>query len=159
MKDVYVISKGDYSDYSVLCACPTKKDADVIAKRMNEDDDVWGGPVRVERLPVHTADVEKVAILRMRVNIWDDGTTTLESASVSHEWPFDTVFDDPMPMKWRWVRAPVHGGRGGRLEVSGTDHERVRRVFSDRRAMLLTDDAMRAKREMRGRVSRREEPA
>jgi hypothetical protein len=54
------------------------------------------------------------------------------------------------PVTWRWVRAPVHDGKGGRLEVYGTDEQRVRQTFSDRKAQLLTEDAFRMRREAKG---------
>ena len=41
---------------------------------------------------------------------------------------------------------------GNQLVVTGTDLEAVRRVFSDRRAQLLAEDAFRLKREAKGRA-------
>jgi mRNA-degrading endonuclease toxin of MazEF toxin-antitoxin module len=44
----------------------------------------------------------------------------------------------------------MHHDQGGRLEVWGTDHERVRKVYGDRRALIISDDAFRAQREVTG---------
>ena len=152
---IYVVARGEYSDYSVLCACPSRKDAEAIAAKGNADEDVYG-ELRVERLPVYDASVQQAHVLNMTVTIWDDGRATAEHTVVRPEWPFDILNEDELlPVVWRWVRAPTHDGKGGRLDVRGTDHERVRRVFSDRRAAIMADPALRAKRERRGRVTER----
>lgn len=149
---VWVVASGSYSDYRVLCACESKADADLLAARIRTTGNWRRDDARVESLPlVRDPNVQRVEILSLQVNIWDDGTTTEDRLNVRVEWPFDALFDDAVPVQWRWVRAPIHHNKGGRLEVSGTDHERVRKTFSDRRAEILTDDALRAKTERRGR--------
>lgn len=150
---VWVVSAGEYSDYSVLCACPSKVDAEAVAEKVRSDSDMMSRDAHVEWLPIATADVEKVAVLRMSTEIYDDGREYVGEHHVAGRWPFDELFEGEMqPVVWRWVRAPIHehAGGGGRLEVYGTDHELVRKVYSDRRAMYLTDPAMRAKRGARG---------
>lgn len=152
---MFVVSHGEYSDYSVLCICRTKADAEAIVAKLtagndeNADPDVSYYPdARVQEFPVCDGGVEPVAYLGMYAEIYDDGRTAEDRARLTSEWPFG--WRAPLPrVSWRWVRAPVYAGKGGRLEVEGTDIERVRRVFSDRKAMLMTDDAMRAKRELR----------
>jgi hypothetical protein len=144
---VYVISSGEYSDYSVLCACPSKEDAETLVSRMNA---AGGSPYRgdcvVEELAMLPADAQQVEILHMSVTLWDDGRQADEHQHRQVEWPLGYY----VPVRWRWVRAPMHRDKGGRLEVSGTDHERVRKVYGDRRALLLSDDAFRAQREVAG---------
>lgn len=148
---VYVISSGSYSDYRVHAVVKGGvKDAQRLVDRANGIRDSYHDDYTVESLPVVTADVERVSILSLQENIWDDGTTTELHERTSVEWPFDTMYD-LADLSWRWVRAPMHKNRGGRLEVRGTDHERVRKVFSDRRAALMTDDALRAIGERSGR--------
>lgn len=141
-----------YSDYRVKCVCPSKKDAEQVATKMRGDEDGWDSDARAEPFPIITGDVEKVEYLRIAEEIRDDGERNESSESVRSIWPFGDIYQ-PVACEWRWVRAPVHQGKGGRLEVGGIDHERVRKVFSDRRAQLIADDAMRASRERRGRVA------
>lgn len=150
-KTVNVISSGSYSDYRVHAVVEgSLKDAKRLVDRANGIRDSYHDEYVVESLPVVTADVERVSILSLQENIWDDGTTTEAHERTNVEWPFDALHEQGA-LSWRWVRAPMHKNRGGRLEVSGTDHERVRKVFSDRRAALMTDDALRAVRERKGR--------
>lgn len=148
---VWVISSGSYSDYRVLCVVEgTKADAERLLVKIRGEQDIWtSSEASVERLPVVSADIEPVEVLDMRVNVWDDGTTTDERSNVRREWSFDLLYECGA-VSWRWVRAPVHNGKGGRLEVMGTDHEAVRRVFSDRRARLLAEDAFRLRHEAKG---------
>jgi hypothetical protein len=152
IETVWVISRGSYSDYRVLAQVRgSKKDAELLAARANAaGDDLYGDPYEVESLPVVSPDVQKVETLMLIAEIRDQGPSVKdEKVSIRVEWPFDSLYA-LAKVEWRWVRAPVHQGRGGRLEVWGTDHERVRKVYGDRKAMLLSDDAMRAKRESRG---------
>lgn len=148
---VYGVSSGVYSDYSVLCLCPTKKDAQTIVGKLAGDSGGWNRDARVEEFLMVDGDVEKIAFLHMSINIWDDGTDEPLQNAVREEWPFDAITDN-VPVAWRWVRAPIHGGKGGRLEVSGYDHTRVRKVYSEKRAAYKVDDALRAKREAKGRA-------
>lgn len=153
MNTIWAISSGSYSDYRVLCVVDgTKADAEELAQRMRGmSDDIWtGSDVSVEALAFVRPDVQPVEILHMRVTVWDNGTTSEERTDVRREWPFDPLYESGL-LSWRWVRAPIHKGKGGRLEVMGTDHERVRRVFSDRRAQLMAEDAFRLSHERKGR--------
>lgn len=150
MKKVWVLSRGSYSDYRVLCVVSgKKKDAELLAARMNATQESYYDEVEVESLPVVTKDVQQVEILRLQVNIWDNGKTSDDHTNVRVEWPQDALFGTP-ELEWRWVRAPMHNNRGGRLEVWGSDHERVRKVFSDRIALIVSGDPLRDKREAKG---------
>lgn len=154
VRRIYCVSSGAYSDYRVLCACPTKKDAKAVAAKLKTDEDGWRTDARVEEFEMVTADVEKVEILMLSTTLWDDGTETHTSERIRSDWPFDTTFDDGIPMTWRWVRAPMHKNQGGRLDVSGTDFELVRKTYSDKRAQLIAEDAFRRKGEAKGRVTK-----
>jgi len=149
---VWVVSRGEYSDYRVLCAVKGgKADAETLAARANAaaGHDLYGDGYTVEVLAVVAPDVQKVELLTLQAEIHDDGRVKDLDPRYRVEWPFDPLYDTPR-LRWRWVRAPMYRDKGGRLEVWGTDHERVRRVFSDRRAMLMVDDAMRAQVEAEG---------
>lgn len=152
MKEMWAITSGSYSDYRVHAICDSEATAEKIVARANK-----GGNERymVESFSfVDDPEISMVDILHISVNIWDNGTQDAVSERYSAEWPFDSTYG-LADCFWRWVRAPIHGGRGGRLDVWGTDHERVRKVFGDQRAMFLVDDAMRAKKELHGSRSTR----
>lgn len=148
---IYAVSSGSYSDYRVLCVCPTKADAEVVAAKLRGDKGGWRYDADVEEFVMVTADVEKVPLLIMSTTLWDDGRESEVSERIEHEWPFDSIHD-VIPMSWRWVRAPMHHGRGGRLDLAGTDHALVRKTYADKRAEILGDVGLRMKREAKGRV-------
>lgn len=145
-ESVWGIASGEYSDYRVHAVCASKAEAEDIVMRAAAYGGAYDESYFVQEFPLVSGDVERVEILRMQVTIWDDGSTTEERRDLRVEWPFNTIYEnDAKPVHWRWVRAPIHRDKGGRLEVAGVDHERVRKVFGDRRAMLLSDDVLRAR--------------
>lgn len=144
---MWAVSKGSYSDYRVMCVCDTKKAAKAVAAKYNGSSSYERA--FVEDILVVDDDVQQVLVLSLSTTLWDDGHETEPREDVRAEWPFDALYGTPN-VSWRWVRAPIHRGGGGRLDVHGVDHERVRRVFSEQRAALITDDAYRARREMTG---------
>lgn len=142
-REVWAVESGSYSDYRVHAVFPDKATAKAAA--------ALGNGYHVTALPELTmADLTLVIVLRMSINIWDNGTETQEQQNVRTEIPFDMLYpEDAKPAHWRWVRAPVHQNKGGRLKVSGTDHERVRKLHTELRARLHAEDAFRMKKEAR----------
>lgn len=149
---MWAVSRGSYSDYRVLCLLNTEREAKQLVERMRATgDDRYGEPPFVEEFHVTTPDVQRIEVLKMQENLWDDGTESDESQSYWIDWPFDVLYpEDALPVSWRWVRAPIHYNRGGRLEVAGVDHERVRKVFSERKALIKSDASLRGRKEVRG---------
>jgi hypothetical protein len=155
---VWTVERGAYSDHRVMCACETKAQAAGLVAAYNAEEDTYQTAF-VGELPV-VAEVERITTYGMQLDIWDDGTVSRPYQRERATTPLETTrtelsFDmlhpyRAKPVTWRWVRAPVHRGKGGRLEVFGTDLERVRRVYSDRRAQLLAEDAFRQRREVKG---------
>ena len=144
-KSVWLVSSGSYSDYRVHCAAPSKKAAQGIVDALNGDDE-WI-KYFVERVPV-VDKAEKVTIYGVEAIITDDGTVREESVRDRDEWNVDPLYQQRLrPVTVRWVRAPIYNGQAGRLEVYGTDEERVRKTYSDMRAQLLADPALRKRRE------------
>ena len=142
---VWLVSSGSYSDYRVHCAAPSKKAAQGIVDALNGDDE-WI-KYFVERVPV-VDKAEKVTIYGVEAIVTDDGTVREESVRDRDEWNVDPLYPQRLrPVTVRWVRAPIYHGRAGRLEVYGTDEERVRKTYSDMRAQLLADPALRSRRE------------
>ena len=151
-KSVWLVSSGSYSDYrvhcasdySVHCAAPSKKAAQSIVAALNGADRI---EYFVERVPVFEK-AERVTIYGLDAVIEDDGTVRREAARDRDEWNVDPLYPERLrPVTVRWVRAPAYRGRAGRLEVYGTDRERVRKTFSDMKAQLLVDPALRSRSE------------
>lgn len=145
---MWAVSSGSYSDYGVLFVCKSEEVAQAWADRLNREPKY--DPYFVEEFPVVTADTGRVSELRLAVEIANDGTEmqrgnprTAERINTGFPWEVGTT----KKVEWRWVRAPMYRDKGGRLEVWGLDHERVRKVFSDRRAWLMSDDAARMQEE------------
>ena len=137
---VWLVSSG----YRVHCAAPSKKAAQGIAAELNADDKEWSRYF-VERVPV-IKKAERVTIYGVEAIVTDDGTVREESVD-RDEWNVDPLYPERLrPVTVRWVRAPIYH-QAGRLEVYGTDEERVRKTYSDMRAQLLADPALRSRRE------------
>ena len=138
---VWLVSSG----YRVHCAAPSKKAAQGIAAELNADDKEWS-KYFVERVPV-IKKAERVTIYGVEAIVTDDGTVRDESVRDSDEWNVNPLYPERLrPVTVRWVRAPIYH-QAGRLEVYGTDEERVRKTYSDMRAQLLADPALRSRRE------------
>ena len=145
-KSVWLVSSGAYSDYRVHCAAPNKKAAKAIIAALNSDEPSCHHYF-IEQVPV-IDKAEKVTIYGIEAIITDDGTVRGESVRDRDEWNVDPLYPQRLrPVTVRWVRAPIYYGRAGRLEVYGTDEERVRKTYSDMRAQLLADPALRKRRE------------
>ena len=129
-KSVWLVSSGSYSDYRVHCAAPSKKAAQSIVVALNATDN-WTKYL-VERVPV-IEKAERVTIYGVEAIVTDDGTVREESVRDRDEWNVDPPYP-VRPATARWVRAPIHNGQAGRLEVYGLDEERVRKTYSDMRA-------------------------
>lgn len=154
---MWTVESGSYSDHRVHCVCRTKAQAEALVAAYNGESE-YGSAV-VGELPIVTK-VEHVTTYTMSLDIWDDGAVSTPFSRTSSTAPIERVktelsFDmlhpfHNQPVTWRWVRAPVHDGKGGRLDVVGTDQERVRKVFSDRKVQLLAEDVFRMRSEAKG---------
>lgn len=144
------VTSGSYSDYTVLCICPSKADAEAVAVKLRSEAHGWHRDATTQEFGTADASTEPVSVLYLTTEIFDDGTERPGRDDAENRWPFEDYW---VKSQWRWVRAPIHRGKGGRLEVQGTDHERVRKVFSDTRAQLIADHAFRASKERKGRVA------
>lgn len=146
-KTMWAISSGSYSDYRVTAVCESKEIAEATVAKMNllegnSSYDEYG----IEELPVLDESIHRVIIHHMNVEIRDAGGTGAERQWNTPVWSFD---EEAVEVAWRWIRAPMYNGKAGRLDVWGTDQERVRKVLGDQRAMLMADDAYRARVEMK----------
>jgi len=153
-KKVYGISTGKYSDYSVLCICPSKKEAKKLVNTLNSDPESSHHDCRIEEFVVCDSAVKKNNnILTLSVELMDDGTERRSTSNALTKYPFDWN-GDPGPCRWRWVRAPMYHNKGGRLEVYGTNHTRIRKVFTEKRAMIKADKSISMQTEIEGACNR-----
>ncbi len=141
VRTMYAVSRGSYSDYGVLCLCDSEQVANKIAKKV-------GSEAFVESFVVVDESVSQDRVLKISQVLWDDGSEGGVREFIDEEWPWDLYTTHSC--KWRWVRAPSHKGKGGRLEVNGSDHERVRKVFTEKRTMLKANPALAAITEATG---------
>ena len=145
-KSVWLVSSGSYSDYRVHCAAPSKRGAREIVAALNGADE-WT-KYFVEQVPV-IEKAERITVYGIEAIIEDAGTVREESVLDRDEWNVDPLYPERLrPVTVRWVRALIYH-QAGRLEVYGLDEERVRKTYSDMRAQLLADPALRSRKEFR----------
>jgi hypothetical protein len=147
-KIMYALSQGDYSDYRVLAICETKEAAEAAAAKINQLEGRGYYEVGIEEIAVVDESVHRTLVHHISIEILDDGTAGVEFSTERNIWSYD--LQEIPAAKWRWVRAPYIQDRGGRLDVHGTDLERVRKVFGEQRAALMADAAYRDRVEMAG---------
>lgn len=128
----WIVVSGEYESYSVLCACPGEASAKALAAKLEKEPDI--DCPRAVWLPTFDASVEKQTVLTISVNLWDDGSRQELHRDTDEWWPWYFIL--VRPVGWRWVRAPVHEGKGGRLEVWGTNHEAVEVKFRELEGMI-----------------------
>ena len=146
-EQVWIVSSGSYSDYWVHCAAPSKRAAKEIAAALNADQERGG--FMVESLPVIDR-AERITVYGFEAVITNDATVREESVRDREEWNVNPLYPQRLrPVTVRWVRAPIYNGKAGRLEVYGLDQELVRETFSDMKAQLLADPALRKRRELK----------
>jgi hypothetical protein len=128
MTTVYVVTRGDYSEYRIVCVCLDKAIADALAER-NED-------YSVEEYEALDTLPEVVEELRLRAAIMADGKVEETERIMGHtpvldEWDVDPCAHDV------WVH--VYGVPSIEVIVRGSDHERVRKVYSEKKAQAIAD--------------------
>ena len=149
-KMVYGIASGQYSDYSVHCIVETEDEARKLVEKLNRTKDRYQGLYEIQELPMVDSTVERQSVLYLNEILMDSGKQADRHESTRLEWPWEGY--DFGRAVWRWIRAPFLDDKGGRLELHGTDHDLVRKIFEEKRAALIMDDAYRAQHEMRGAV-------
>lgn len=143
-EEVWVVSKGSYSDYRVLVACKSKEEAEDFSEIYDKFHHY--SESFVESFQFVSSDIRPILSYYMNVEILDDGTEKDRHDREYGTFPFDTHYDpdDPGEVEWKWYRNS--DDNGGSLSVSGKDQERVRKVFGDKRALIHSDDAFRERK-------------
>ena len=136
---VWALSQGEYSDYSVIALFTTKKLAEEAAGLNNSDR--WSRAF-VEEFVLYDETVETVDEYKIMQDIWD-ADALIPEPTVTHTVKMPWAFWDgepPKRAKVRWVRAPIHQGKGGRLEVRGRDRDAVVKAYTDNAARIIAGD-------------------
>jgi len=134
-KVVWGVSQGSYSDYQVVCICDSKERAERIAEASG------GGFERVfaEEFSLVEEDPVVVTFHRMEVRIHGDGFASEVEYSSRESSVIPGVIGDVRRWSWYWSARKA----GGVLVVEGTDRESVRKIFGERRALLIADPSER----------------
>ena len=148
LKSIFAVSSGSYSDYRVLAVFETKKDAEIWAKELTEAKVSYDGVEADYPLLPEGAQVEemllvpkgvapyKVTHYELRAELWDNGKVDEQDLQVNVEYAI-TSYEGipPTRPRVRYIRAPCHENKGGRLEIHGDSEKKVRKVFSEKVAM------------------------
>ena len=140
---VWAVSSGSYSDYRVLGLFPTKELAERAAMEVCGIDKGYRYDAFTESFTLWAADDMPQAVTFWRVNQtwWDDGSITGEDEEEWTQHELATLFDIPSGdrVAVRWVRAPMHKGKGGRIELTGRSLDGCRKVLSEWRARWVAE--------------------
>ena len=137
MKKVWAVSSGSYSDYRVHAIFEDEATADAWAKAIaakDEDDYSWHSDADTQEFPFIATGTEpkKVLIVDLVQDLWDNGKEADARITERREYPIVALYGPPPPRPVvRFVRAPVHNNKGGRLEIRGKSKEAVLKVYGD----------------------------
>lgn len=137
MRTLYMVSSGCYSDYSVMCVCETEEHARKLVAAHNGGDRYDDAFIEAVELFTDTDEPVNETTHRASVELWDDGTAgDIKQWHYSY-WNFQGQEHPPHRPEVRFVRAPCHKGKGGRLEIWGNEFNSVAKTASERRAAFL----------------------
>lgn len=133
MKEVYAVSRGEYSDYSVMCVCEDEATATRFRDAYNGGDDC--GDARIETMLLFVRDEQprRETTHRAEVVLYDDGTVGTRKEWSYSQWQFDPWSDGPLQRpKVEYCRAPILADKAGFLRVIGRTAMGVAKVTSER---------------------------
>lgn len=138
----WAATSGSYSDYRICAVFATKRQAEAAVAAAQMAEDAWPNPDSVVEFFFYSEGAEPrlLTVYNRQVTIWDDGTFEEHDLRIRTEWEYDQLFDrgsDRRPSV-RFVRAPMHNNKGGRLEVRGIDEQAVAQAYSDNLARIRT---------------------
>ena len=152
-RKAWAVSNGSYSSYRVQCLFERRADATAYAKGS-------GGFVEEFWFYAKGERPESVPWFDAEVTLWDNGEIgdpevrpkTVKGTAPWYESSFyeksDVEFECEVPEgrpKVTFVRAPIHGGKGGRLEAIGRDKVAVTKALSDYIAEWIVESGSSAK--------------
>lgn len=139
LKTIYAISTGEYSDYTVRGLFEDRDTAELWLKEMlngveDEKQYRYYSP-RIEEFILISSDTKpfKVTKYSQSVTLWDDGRTDYGPVQVDTDYPI-MMWNGPPSLRpsVRYVRAPVHSDKGGRLEVVANNLEALVKVINEK---------------------------
>lgn len=134
MKDIFAVSRGEYSDYSVLCVCDSEATANRIADAYNASSG-WS-TARVEPMLLVTEDdkLERMERWQAEAVLHDDGNVTQQRTWPCRSWNFETdgIGRPPERPQINYHRAPVLRDEAGFLRVAGKSEQEVLKVLGER---------------------------
>lgn len=142
MSTAYLVSTGEYSYYRIRAVCLDKGEAESLAEWLGNSGGYGDGHHEVEEVDIGDGwrNGPHTDVLELRAYVYDDGEVDHRE---SHErWigaPRDNNYDGPCKVTvevGHYKRACVT------VSVSGTDHERVRKVLSEQVAIAKHDWAI-----------------
>ena len=139
-----ILTTGAYSDYMVLGYVTDK-----TAEKMKAIPDFLGdgyADFEIEEIDEVTVDnirLDMACYIDLQSGDFSDAKYSIFAPTVSSSFYYDRKTNQ----KLNWSYSPIHSRGEGYLEVSGTDHERVKKVFSERLAWLKVAPVERALRQ------------
>jgi hypothetical protein len=138
LREIFTVEAGCYSDHAVLGVFSDEATAAQWCEAIKTDPDGWHRDAWVGRILLVESGVKPTKVTRwmQHVELWDDGRTETKGPQSQTEYAIATLWGlPPKRPKVRYVRAPVHNDKGGRLEVVGDSERVVVKVVSERIAM------------------------
>ena len=147
MKTVYAISSGAYSDYRVHWLLEDKEEAERLVNELN--DDGYDAPFVEEFDLAEPGELVVNCELSLEFYFEIDVNEAIAVNQVDAEPRTAKYIGHPRKLEWNRSIIPAYGRRGiverrsiVQLKVYGTDHERVRKVYSDSKAELLATPSL-----------------
>lgn len=92
MKSVFLVVKGDYSEYSVMCVCPTREVAEAVAEKFNAGKEEWQSEAGVEE--VNFLENPNEALRRTWYCVQIDEEGNERGRSMYNDWNFNPKFSE-----------------------------------------------------------------
>lgn len=105
---------------------------------MSENAEGYYGSPEIEFFPIIKAGTKphKVTTFFKNVELWDNGQVSDAREWSVTDWAITGIYGSPPNRaRVRYVRAPCHQNKGGRLEVVGNSAEVVAKVANEKIAM------------------------
>lgn len=133
--EVWAVTEGEYSDYHVVCVCPSEETANATVEKLMAGSlpTAWGKRYRVEPFLFFNEPPDVVYQLHMDIEDVESGDEPRE---------FMTGYlstNGPKHDCYHWVNVTYREPFMVSLNVNGMDHERVRKTFSEQRAQAKAE--------------------
>lgn len=131
---IYLLTSGQYSDYSVDAAFTTRAEAERAAE-LHEKDKRWGD-ARVEEYVLYDRCPDFTTVYKVGVRLYEDGTTDMDEDVRTHlPWNhFDGphLNGRPKVSSGRWFSSTTHPKKNIYISGYGSTLESTRKAVFDR---------------------------